>query len=82
MRVKAKKAKDPQIVFFNTPLRLANEAHAARRDIIETVDIVVDCSVGRGRERIDGEIAPLGVGTPIAAEHDASLAAEGFDVLA
>ena len=36
----------------------------------------------RSGKRVDGEVAPLGVGAPVAAEGDARLAAEGFDVLA
>ena len=82
MRVKAEKAQDAQIVLFDPPLRLADEAHAARGNVANAADIVVHRSVGRGGQRIDGEIAPLGVRPPIAAEHDARLAAECFDVLA
>ena len=33
-----------------------------------------------GGKRVDGEIAPLGVGLPVAAERDLGVAAVGFDV--
>ncbi len=82
MRMKAKEPQDAQIVLFDPPPRLANEAHAARRNIIKAADIVVHHSVSRHRERIDGEIAPFGVRAPIAPEHHARLPPERLGVLA
>ena len=63
-------------------LRLADEAHAPRRQIVEPADIIVDRAIARRRQRIDGEIAPLGVGLPVAAEGDLGVAAIGFHVAA
>ena len=53
-----------------------------RLQIGEPADIVVDGAVARRRERVDGEVAPLGVGAPVAAEGDLGVAAVGLDVLA
>src|SRR5579863_8258009 len=82
IRVKAKETQDAQIIFFNSPPRLADEANAARADIIPAADIVVHFSIRRDGQPVDREIAALGVLFPIAAKHDARLAAEGFDILA
>ena len=79
--VKAKKPQDTQIVFGDPRRRLADEAHAPRRDIGDAADIIENPAVGGDGQRIDGEIAPLGVGPPIPAEHDLGLAAIGLDVL-
>ena len=79
--VEAKKPQNAQIVFGDARRRLADEPHAPRRDIGDAADIVVNPAVGRSRQRIDGEIAPLSIGPPIPAEHDLGLAAIGFDVL-
>ncbi len=80
--MKSEKTQDAQIVFRDPHCRLADEAHPPRRDIGDAADIVVNPAVCRCRQCIDGEIAPPGVGPPIAAEHDLGLAAVGFDVLA
>ena len=59
--VKAEEAQDAQIVFRDALARIADEAHAARGEIGEPADIVVDRAVARRRQRVDGEVAPLGV---------------------
>ena len=51
-------------------------------EIGKPADIVVHRAVARDRQRIDGEVAPLGVRLPVAAERDLGVAAEGLDVLA
>ena len=61
---------------------VADEAHAPRLEIGKPADVVVHRAVGGGRERVDGEVAPLGVGAPVAAEAHVGVAAEGLDVLA
>ena len=63
-------------------MRLADEAHAPRVKVRKPADIVVHGAVSGGRERIHGEVAPLGVLLPVAAEAHAGVAAEGFDILA
>ena len=80
--MEAEEAQDAQIVFRDALARIADEAHAPRRQIVEPADIIVDRAVARGRQRIDGEIAPLGVGLPVAAEGDLGVAAIGLHVLA
>ena len=82
IRVKAEEAQNAQIIFLNPPPRLADEANAPRANVVETADIVMHRSIRRGGKRVDGEIAPLGVLLPVAAEHHPRLAAEGLDVLA
>ena len=44
--------------------------------------MIVHHAVGIDRQAVDGEIAPLGVAHPVAAERDRRLAAEGLGVLA
>ena len=80
--VKAEEAQDAQVIFRDALCRIADEAHAPRRQIVEPADVIVDRAVARGRQRVDGEIAPLGVDLPVAAEGDLGVAAVGFDVLA
>ena len=80
--VKAKKPQDAQIVFGNPLPWIADKAHPMRGDVGEPADIVVNFSVSRHRQRVDGEVAPLGVRFPVAAEHHLCFAAERFDVLA
>ena len=62
--------------------RLADEAHAPRFEIGKAADIIVHDAVGGHRKRVHGEVAPLGVGAPVAAEAHIGVAAEGLDVLA
>ena len=62
--------------------RIADEAHAPCRDIVQPADVVVHDAGGVDRQTVDGEIAPLGVANPVAAERDLGLAAEGLGVLA
>ena len=78
--MKAEEAQDAQIVFRDALGRIADEAHAPRRQIGKPADIIVDRAVAGGRQRVDGEIAPLGVGPPVAAEGDLGVAAIGFHV--
>ena len=80
--VEAEEAQDTQIVFLDALLRIADEAHAPRVEIGEPADIIVDRAVARSRQRVDGEIAPLGVHLPVAAEGDLGVAAVGLHVLA
>ena len=39
--MKTKEAQDAQIIFLDAPLRLADEAHAARGDVVKAADIIV-----------------------------------------
>ncbi len=78
--VKTKEAQDAQIIFGDALCRIADEADPARGEIGETVDIIVQLTVRRQRQRIDREIAPHGVGDPVPTEHNLGLAAIGFDV--
>ena len=80
--VEAEEAQDAQVVFGDALMRIADEAHAPRRQIGQPADIIVDRAVARHRQRVDGEIAPLGVRLPVAAEGDLGVAAIGLHVLA
>ena len=54
----------------------------ARCDIREAAGVVVNLAITRHRQRVDREIAALGVSAPVASECDLGLAAVGFDILA
>ena len=45
--VEAEEAQDAQIVLGDARCRLADEAHAPRRDVVEPADVVVDRAVAR-----------------------------------
>ena len=80
--VEAEEPQDAQIVFGDARRRVADEAHAPRLDVGEPADVVVDGSVAGERQRVHGEVAPLGVALPVAPELDRCAAAERLDVLA
>ena len=62
--------------------RVADETHAPRLEIGEAADVIVDRAVAGSGQRIDGEIAPLGVSLPVATEGNLGVAAIGLHVLA
>ena len=78
----AEKAQNAQIILANALIRVADEAHASGGEIVESADRIVDRSVSSERERIDGEVAPLGVGDEVASERHLGPAPVGLDVLA
>ena len=78
--VEAKEAQDAQIVLGDAPVRIADEAHAPRGEIIESADMIEDHAVAGGIKRVDCEVTPLGVTSPVAPEHDLGMAPESFDV--
>ena len=80
--MEAEEAQDAQIIFGDARRRIADEAHTARLEIGKPADIIVHDAVGRKRERVHGEVAPLRVALPVAAEAHRRVAAEGLDVLA
>src|SRR5665213_3628661 len=80
--VKPEEAQDSQIVFLDALPRHADEMHAPFGEIRKPADIIVDRAVARCRQRVDGKIAPLGVGLPVAAEGNLGVAAVGLDVAA
>ncbi len=58
-RLEAEVAQDPQMILADPVVRIADEAHAARRKIVQPAEIVRDLQrLGMGIERVDGEIAP------------------------
>ena len=60
----------------------AYETDAARLEVVDPADVIEHCAVRARGERIHGEVAPLGVGLPVAAERDLGVAAVGLDILA
>ena len=80
--MEAEEAQDAQIILGDALSRVADEAHAARFEIGKAADVIVHDAVGGHRKRVHGEVAPLGVGAPVAAEAHLGVAAEGLDVLA
>ena len=82
MRMETEEAQDAQIILGDARGRIADEADAPLVEIGEPAGIVVDRAVARDRQRVDGEVAPLGVFLPVAAERHPRLAPEGLDILA
>ena len=80
--VNAEKPEDAQIVFRDTPVRIADKAHAPCGDIVESTDVIVHHAVGVDRKAVNSEVAPLRIADPVAAECDLRLAAERLGVLA
>ncbi|CEG08948.1 hypothetical protein BN961_02368 [Afipia felis] len=81
-RVDAEEAQDAQEILADAARGVADEPHAARFDVGETADMIMHDAIGGQRQAVDGEIAPLGIPHPVAAERDLGLAAEGLDILA
>ena len=71
-----------QIILTDALVGVADEAHASGGKIIKSADRIVDRSVGSKRQRVDGEVAPLGVGGEVASERHLGPATVGLDVLA
>ena len=80
--VEAKEAQDPQIVLANPRRGVADEADAPRLNVRKAVRVIVNLSIGRERQRVDGEVAPLRVLLEIAAKAHLGEAAVSLDVLA
>ncbi len=78
----AEEAQDAKIVLADALVRVADEADAARGEVVEPAERIMDLSVGAERERVDGEVAPARVGGKIAAERHLGVAPVGLDVLA
>ena len=55
---------------------------SAEEEIVPAVEIVVNRTLGIGVERVEREIATLGVGAPVVGESDDGPAAVGLDVAA
>ena len=82
-RVEAEEAQDAQMVLGDALERLADEGDAARGDIGLAADMVDHLAGQRiGVERVDGEVAPRGVGGPVVGEDDGGAAAVGVEVAA
>src|SRR5215472_623822 len=81
-RVETKETEDTQIIFGDALCRVADETHAAMAQIVETAGIVVDGAVARCGERVDREVAPLGIRLPVATEFDLGMPAVGLHILA
>ena len=82
-RMEAEEAQDAQIILGDARRRIADEAHAPRREIGEPADIVVHAC----RRRVTDSALMVksrrsASALPVAAERDLGLAAEGLDVLA
>ena len=80
--MKAEKAQNAQIIFGNSRLRRADEAHAPRGNISKAADIIENGAVARCRKRVNGEVAPFGIAPPVSPEHHFGVAPERLDVLA
>ena len=78
----AEEPQDAQIILGDALAGIADEAHATGCDIGEPADMVVHDAVGIDGKAVDGEVAPLRIANPVAAERDLGLAAKGLGILA
>ena len=78
----AEEPEDAQVILGDARGGIADEAHAPGADIIQSADVIMHHAIGIDRQAVDGEIAPLGVADPVAAERHRRLAAEGLGILA
>src|SRR4029077_2859437 len=76
-----KEPQNAQVVLANPRVRFADEAHSSRAEFLEAATVIVDRPVGAERERIDGEIAPPGVGDEVASKRHLGPPPIGLDVL-
>ena len=75
-RGETEEAQDPQMIFGNALQRIADEAHAARRQIVKAAPIIIDHAVRQmGIKRVDGEIPPRRILAPVIGEGDLRVAA-------
>ena len=77
----AKEPQNAQIILANPRVSFADEAYSSRAEILEAANVIVNRPVGAERERIDGEIAPPGVGDEVASKRDLGPPPIGLDVL-
>ncbi len=80
--VKAEEPQNAQVVFLDAFCGIADETHAAMSKIIEAAGIIVEGAIACHGQRVDREIAPLGIALPIAAKFDLGMPAKCFDILA
>ena len=80
--VEPEKAQNAKTILGDPSIGLADEPDAAGDDVRISADRIVNCAATVDGERIDGEIAPLGIGDPVAAEADDGVPAIGLDILA
>ena len=81
--MEAEEAKDAQVILGDAGEGIADEAHAARFEIVEAAEIVEYLAARRIRgQRVDREVAPGGVLLPVPGIGDGGAAAVGRDVAA
>jgi hypothetical protein len=80
--VEAEEAQDPQGVLADAGRGVADEAHPPGFEVRKTTDGVVQPAVRTERERVYGEVAPLGIAGEIVTEPDDGVAPVGLDILA
>ena len=80
--VEPEKAQNAQTILGDPSIGLADEPDAAGDDVRISADRIVNRAATVDGERVDGEIAPLGIGDPVAAEADDGVPAVGLDILA
>ena len=78
----AKEAQDAQIILGDALAGVADEAHAPGGDVGQPADMVMHDTARIDGKPVDGEVAPLGIAHPVAAERHPGLAAKGLGILA
>ena len=82
LRGEAEEPEDAQVVLADALAGIADEAHAARHEIVEPAERIVDRAGGVAIERVDREVAASRVLRPIVGEGDGGVAAVGLHVAA
>ena len=80
--VEAEETQQPQGIFAQAGRRVADEAHPAGGEVGDTPGRVVQASLRVEREGVDGEVAPLGIASEVAAETHHRVSPVGLHVLA
>ena len=80
--VEPEKAQNAKAILGDPSIGFADEADAAGDDVRISTDRIVNCAVTVDGERIDGEIAPLRIGDPVATEAHDGMPAIGLDIFA
>ena len=73
-------SQNAKVVFADTRLRVADEAHATLAQVVEASDRIVESSVLAAVEGIDRKVAPRCVFLPNRREGDDGVSSIGFDI--
>ena len=78
----AKEAIDPQTIFGDPAAGVAYKANVAGQSVRQASERIEKRTVRATIKRVEGEIPPAGIGNPVCAERNHSMAPISFHVLA